>query len=93
MTEAEGEHGRHFVEEARILARMMLLLQPQLTGLLLSERARGRFPLASGSWTEGMRLSSRPATRLLMGPAELHIQSAIMFLSPYARTQPWTPSG
>lgn len=74
MAEPEGEHGRRFVEEVHILATTMtpmLLPQPQPPGLLLSARARYRFPPASGSWTEGTRLSSQPAMRIPKGPAEL----------------------
>ena len=53
------EHDRHFAVGESILAMRMMLLQPQQTGLHLPGRGRGRLPLASGSWTEGMRLSSR----------------------------------
>ena len=72
MIEVEVEEcDRHFAEGWSILATKRMLLQPQQTGLHLPERGQGRFPLASGSWPEGMRLSSRSATRLLKDPAGL----------------------
>lgn len=72
MIEVEvEERDRHFAEGGSILATKRMLLQPQQTGLHLPERGQGRFPLASGSWPEGMRLSSRSATRLPKGPAGL----------------------
>lgn len=72
MIEVEVEElDRRFAEGESILAMKRMLLQPRQTGLHLPERGRGRFPLASDSWPEGMRLSSRLATRLPKGPAGL----------------------
>ena len=66
----EEEACRQIVVEENILA-MRMMLPPPLMGLRLPERERYQPPLASGSWTEGMRLSSRSARRLPMDPGGL----------------------
>lgn len=73
----EGSHilereevDRQVVAGKNILAMRMLL--PLLrTGLHQSERGPDRFPPASGSWTEEMRLSSQSARRILTDPEGL----------------------
>ena len=69
LEEEEEEACRQIVVEENILA-MRKMLQPR-TGRRLPERERYQPPLASGSWTEGMRLSSRSARRLPMDPGGL----------------------
>lgn len=70
--EVEEEVCRQIVVEESILAmRTMMLPLPPRKGLRLPERGRCQLPLASGSWTEGMRLSSRSARRLPMDPGGL----------------------
>lgn len=65
----EGEVGRQIVAGENILAmRMLLLLR---TGLHQFERGPDRFPPASGSWTEEMRLSSQSARRIPTDPEGL----------------------
>ena len=72
ILEKEGDEVcRQIVVEENILAMRMMLPPPPLMGLRLPERERYQPPLASGSWTEGMRLSSRSARRLPMDPGGL----------------------
>ena len=66
----EEEVCRQIVVEENILA-MRRMLPPPRMGLRLPERERYQLLLASSSWTEGMRLSSRSARRLPTDPGGL----------------------